>query len=424
MKQSQLHYGGDLNNSKSVKDRRLSRQLKRFQIVKAIRDNKLVSRHDLSRITNLDAPTVSRLTRELINEDVLEEVGKDSTTSTGRRPVWLSLKKASRFLIGLDIGGYETKAVLTNLENEVICRHSVLTYRGDDRQEMLDFLTGIIQELLNQSDIPQKDVEGIGLGTSGVIDPDQGKVTISCNLPGIRNIELVDYVQNYFSVPTEICNAGGAWSLSECEKCRSQSTEPDFVIMHAGYGISLSNLIDGRAVIGRSAKNKADFGHVTYSADGPDCKCGSKGCLESYVSGWAIARDGQEAASDTLLELVDGNRGAITAKVVFEAALRGDNESLKIIRRAGEIMGETAFRFIEFFMPKQVIFTGNLVTNSSPYYDALIGAVARHMPKDEFERLDFQVTSLDKYAGAVGVTYLLAHDILHAPVKDMIRIGW
>ena len=420
---NQTQYNFDSNLSQ-IKERRLMQNLKRFEIIKLVRENKLISRQELSKITNLDAPTISRVTKELIREDILEEVGKDSSVSLGRRPIWLTLKKSSRFLIGIDLGIYETKAVITNLESEVICRHSDLTYRGQDDKEMLDFVVGIIQSLLSAGNIAQDDVEGIGIAVSGVIDPDKGQVVVSCNLPIIQGLKLTDYIQDHFTIPTEICNGDGVWALRECERCRNQRSEPDFLVLHAGYGIALSHLIDGRAVIGRTASAKIDFGHVTYDPKGPTCTCGSTGCLEAFAGGWAIARDAQKSPSDLLLSLADGRPEAIEAKDVFEAALRGDNTSLMIIMRAGEILGKTAAHFIEFFNPRQVILSGNLVTNSSLYYDSIISAISRCMSEDRFNSVDICVTSLDKYAGAVGVTQLLSHDILHAPIKDMVRIGW
>jgi len=421
MNEIKYSYDGSLAQ---IRERGLLQNLKRFQIIKIVRENKLISRRELSKRTHLDAPTVSRVTKELIRENILEEVGKDSSTSLGRNPIWLTLKKSSRFLIGLDIGAYETKAVITNLESEVICQHSDLTYRGRDEKAMLAFIVEIINSLLSSGSIAQNDVEGIGIAVSGVIDNEKGKVVVSCNLPTIQGIKLTDYIQDYFAIPTEICNGGGVWALRECERCRNQRKDPDFLVLHAGYGIALSHLIDGRAVIGRSAKAKIDFGHVTYNPKGPACKCGSIGCLESFTGGWAIARDAQQSPSDLLLSLVDGKTEAIEAKDVFEAALRGDNNSLMIIVRAGEILGETAARFIEFFNPRQVILSGSLVTNSLLYHDAIMSAISRCMPEDRFSSVDICVTSLDKFAGAVGVTQLLSHDILYAPIKDMVRVGW
>lgn len=406
------------------RDRRLLHQIKRSQIVNAIRKNKLISRHELSAITQLNAPTVSRLTRELIDENILEEVGKEDATSAGRRAVWLSLKKSSRYLVGLDIGAYESKAVLTNLESETIGSCCTLTYRGNDSGQLQAFIDGLVETLLADNGVQKSGIEAIGLATSGVIDPEAGEVVISSNLPAIQHVKIVQYLQERFEVPVEICNASGVWAMSECDHWRKMGEVPDFLILHVGYGVVLSHLIDGKAVIGRNAKAKSDFGHITFDPDGPDCRCGSQGCLEAFSSGWAIARDAQQSPSETLLGLVEGDASRISAKEVVEATLRGDPECLRIIRKAGETMGQAAACFIEFFMPKQVILTGSILTGSALYLEAMLSVVNRRIAKGRFARIDFRVTSLNKYAGAVGVTQLLAHDILHAPVKDIIRIGW
>jgi hypothetical protein len=71
-----------------------------------------------------------------------------------------------------------------------------------------------------------------------------------------------------------------------------------------------------------------------------------------------------------------------------------------------------------------VVFTGSLMVHNTLYLDTILQEMSRRVPKDRFMQIEMQATNLDKYAGAVGATRLLAHEILHAPVEDMVRVAW
>jgi predicted NBD/HSP70 family sugar kinase len=240
----------------------------------------------------------------------------------------------------------------------------------------------------------------------------------------LNGLQISSPVADEFHVPVILTNTAGVWAVSECERARTDQKNMDFVVVLCGYGVGLVPLIDGKAPVGRNPKAKVDFGHITHDPDGPMCNCGSQGCVEACVSGWAIERDARHEPSDQLLDLAGGKVEAITAKEVFDAAIRGDRKSFGIIRQAGEILGQNLAHFIQYYMPERVIFGGGLVTKSSLYLDAVTAEIARCMPEPRFNSFKIQVTSLDKYAGAVGATHLLAHEVLHAPVEDMIRITW
>lgn len=404
---------------------KLSHQVKRSWILETIRDRKLVSRKELAKITGLSAPVVSRLTDELIHEKFVEEIGKGTVNEAGgRKPVWLSLSKSSKFLIGIDVGAYETKAVLTNLNSEVLHQTASLTPRVQDPQVILEHFKTIVQELLGEGRVNRSDLQGIVFALSGVVDSITGTAVLCCNTPGLSGLQISRPIEDEFHVPVILTNTAGVWTVSECERTRGDQKDMDFLTVLCGHGIGIVPLIDGKAPVGRNPKAKVDFGHITHDPEGPRCNCGSRGCIEAFASGWAIERDAKVSPSDQLLGLAGGRVEAITAKEVFDAAVRGDRKSFGIIRRAGEILGRNLAHFIQYYMPRRVVFGGGLVTKSSLYLDAVTAEIANCMPAERFNTFKIQVTSLDKYAGAIGATHLLAHEVLHAPVEDMVRITW
>lgn len=402
---------------------RLPGQVKKSQVLSTINKRNFVSRKDISKITGLSAPVVTRLTKELIGEGFIEEVSKDEAPSNGRKPILLGLKKSSTSLIAIDIGGYATKGVLTNVNSEVMYKALSLTPRSSSKERMITFLIDMIQNLLKQGRMTEKNLYGIILVCGGLVDATAGKVVYNCNIPAMHDINLADALGKAFNVPIHLNTSTATHGIDEYEKSKSIGEDLDFIIVQCSYGLVLEPLIDGKIPVVVQPKGKVDFAHVTYDCNGPKCNCGSMGCVESYSSGWAIERDAKKNPSKLLLELVDGKVDDITTKTVFESAMRGDSECIYLLRNAGKILGQALAPFVQYYTPKRVIFCGNLVKSCSIYLDAVVEEMRRHIPRDRFDKFMIQITSLDEYAGAVGATRLLAHDLLNSPLEELVRLS-
>lgn len=401
----------------------LSGRLKRARLLAEIRDKHSISRQALSKKTGLSMPVVSKLTKQLIKENLIEETPSSTPVANGRPPIGLSLNRSAKFFIGVDVGAYETKCVLTNMTNDILNRSIERTPIDPDGSKMLSFLRELIRKLVADGRIGVDSLHGIMLSSSGLMDPEAGKAVLCCNIPSMRNLEITKFLEKEFKVPVHLNTSCGVRGIAEYEKARANNEGQDFMIVNCSYGLSIMPLIDQKVPVVKHPKGKMDFGHVTYDRYGQKCNCGSRGCLEAYASGWAIERDARNEPSELLLDLVGGDVGKITAKEVFEAAIRGDRGSLELIYRAGTILGGMLANFIQYYGPERVVFSGKLVTNSSIYLDAVIDEIRRVIPADRYNAFKFQVTSMDEYSEALGSTLLLAHDLLQSPLDELVRVS-
>lgn len=90
-----------------------------------------------------------------------------------------------------------------------------------------------------------------------------------------------------------------------------------------------------------------DAGHVIVEPDGPSCRCGGRGCLESVCSGWAIARDGSVHGFDS-------------AREVAAAARRGVESARMIFQRAGAALGRAVASWSAMTFPDRAVVVGGL----------------------------------------------------------------
>ena len=103
---------------------------------------------------------------------------------------------------------------------------------------------------------------------------------------------------------------------------------------------------------------------MTIEPDGPRCRCGNRGCLEVLASGSAIVKRAITeilGGRDTLIrKLTNGSIEEITAKVVAEAARRGDRLALEIWEETGEYLGIAVANLINMYNPEIIIIGGGV----------------------------------------------------------------
>lgn len=405
---------------------RLAQRVNRSKILSTIQNRNLISRSDISELTGISPAQVTRLTRDLLREKVIKEVDKSVTTDAGRKPVLLGLNKTSRYVVGLDLGASRTRLVVANMACEVIGRYGIDTPTDAPTDEVVEFLANAVKEVAAEARIDSDSLHGVSVAVGGSIADTPDREVTFASMPALRNYPLAGELSTKLGMPVHLTSSSGAWGLAECERARKQKEDRDFLIAHCGYGVAIIPLLAGKSQVGNQdyARAKIDFGHITHDPDGPECLCGSRGCIEAYCGGWAIARDARKNPSSQLLELVEGDVRRITAKDVFDAAKRGDRYSTGIIRTAGRILGSRLAQFIQFYIPRNVVFCGQLVSDGSLYFDEVSEAIRQAMPTDRFSQFSLKRTALAEHDGALGAASIMIHDMLHEPIDDLVRVTW
>lgn len=162
-------------------------------------------------------------------------------------------------------------------------------------------------------------------------------------------------------------------------------------------------LVDGARGLG------AELGHVTVALDGPRCTCGSVGCLEAFVSGWAIMREAEAVATTRDGDLLrrSAGDGELHAGIVKVAADKGDPAARLILDRAGRALGAALGTFTNIFNPRMIVIGGGVATLG----DHLLAPARRTMQAHSFNdmRADVTITtsSLGKDTGIYGAAALV-----------------
>lgn len=261
-------------------------------------------------------------------------------------------------ILGVDIGGTKSAAVLGRADGTIIARREEPTEVQTGPQAILARLIAMARELLKQQDLTPRDLSGIGISCGGPLDTKTGIVYRPPNLPDWDAVPVRDLFEEAFpGVRVALENDANATALAEWRYGAGRGTQ-SMAFLTMGTGIGGGLILDGRLY--RGANDLAgEVGHQTILINGPLCKCGKRGCLEALASGPAVARLAQESLhygrGKRLIEIAGGKPAQITAKHVIDAAKEGDAFCRNVLSEVGTYMGIGLANLIQILNPERIV---------------------------------------------------------------------
>ena len=259
-------------------------------------------------------------------------------------------------VVGVDIGGTKCTVALGTLDGRVLESTRFRT-RGAGFEATVPRLVAAVRELVQRSAGPAPTAVGISCG--GPLDSASGLILSPPNLPGWEHAPIVERLESELSIPCFLENDANACALAEWRLgagCGSRNMI--FCTMGTGFGAGL--IIDGRLYRGAS-DGAGEIGHVRLTPDGP-LGHGKRGSVEGYCGGGGIAdlariRVGQWiACGETVSFCPDSSRLAeIDAKVVGDAAERGDGHALRVYREVGTMLGRALAILVDVLNPELIV---------------------------------------------------------------------
>ena len=284
-----------------------------------------------------------------------------------------------RLIAGVDIGG--TNVVVGTVPEDGSSIHGVkaeLTRAEGTVDQLTRMLRESADATADELGADNFEIVGVGIGAPGPLDRRTGTVLVSPNL-GWVNMPLRDSVAEASGLPASLENDANCAIFGEW--WRGAASGGRVVVgLTIGTGVGGGVILDGRIFHGASDA-AGEIGHASIDTNGRRCKCGNYGCLEAYASGPAIASraaEGIEAgAHSNLLDYVDGNLSAITAKTVSQAALSGDQFCADVIRETAHFLGSAVANLVNIFNPDIVVICGGVTLTGAYLFEPLQHQVVR-----------------------------------------------
>jgi predicted NBD/HSP70 family sugar kinase len=326
------------------------RELNRLRVVDALRRHGTLSRAEISRVTGLSRSTISTLVADLQDRGfVIEPAGEapPRTAAQGRPPVLLRLDPSAGIAVGVDFDHTDVRVAISDLSRTVVAEASVAADVDHDALAALDTAANLIREALESANVDEDRVLGVGVALAGPVDQVEGKIHNSSILPGWNGIDAEAELRARLGVPVHIDNDANLGALAEVTLGAGRSARSAlYVQMSSGIGAGL--IIDGRPYRGAGGV-AGEIGHVAVDENGPICRCGNRGCLETLASGPAIVR------------LVSQSRGEdLTTERLVELALAGDLGCRRALADAARVLGRVVGNICNLLNPEMVVVGGDL----------------------------------------------------------------
>lgn len=359
---------------------------------------------NLSKETGSSIPTVTKLIAELMEEGVVHNYGQIDTAG-GRRPSIYGINPDAFFYLGVEVKRNIVNIGLQRADNKNFKIVENIAYTLENNKESLDQLCHIINEFIDNSELPRKKIVGACVNLTGRINSREG---FSYSYFYFEETPLSTIIESQINVKTYIENDTRAMTYGEYN-CGVVKSEQEVLFINLSWGLGLGIVCKGQIYYGKSGYS-GDFGHSPVFNNDIICHCGKKGCLETEVSGWALERKIKE-------KLQSGATSVLTSmneidKITLEDILRAvtENEDVLVIETIEEIsekLGQYMAMLINIFNPELVILGGVLATVSDYIQLPIQIAVKRHSLNLVNQDVKFKTSKLGSIAGVIGACYVV-----------------
>jgi glucokinase len=256
-------------------------------------------------------------------------------------------------LVGVDIGGSKIAVLVVDRDERVLAREVAPTAAGA-QERAVDEIVAVVNAAIATAGATTDDIVALGVGVPGRVDPLSGDVTLAVNL-GWSDLPLGSRLEARLGRPCVVENDVRAAALGLHRRGVVGDID-DLAYLAVGTGVSAGVVLHGR--LHRGARGLAgEIGHVIVEPGGARCACGQDGCLETLVSGSAIARIAREAIEAGRATNLAADPTAVD---VYDAAANGDPLAAEIAEAVGRRLAWAVHLLVMAYDVERVVLGGGV----------------------------------------------------------------
>lgn len=315
-------------------------------------------------------------------------------------------------LIGIDIGGTNIKLALMDTKAHLKAKRVFSTSEFRNKNALINELVKEIEGLLSEYSVPRKDLLGIGIGAPGAVDIRTGTVHYLTNVPNWREVPLGDILKKRLHIPVFVDNDVNVMALGEMRFGAGRGVR-NMLCITLGTGVGGGLILEGRLYRG-SSYAAGEFGHVPINMEGPKCGCGSYACVEAYVGNSYLVREVaakiRKGEKTMIKKLADGKISNITAKMIGQAANKGDRFAQKVWIDAGNKIGTGLAGVVNLLNVEKIVIGGGVAEAGKILFDSIRKTVAERAMKLPAKTARIVKAKLGYDAGVIGAATLVLYE--------------
>ena len=294
-------------------------------------------------------------------------------------------------IAAVDIGGTKIAVGMVDENGHVISKKELPT----DAERYADGVTSIAEMVRETAREAGFQVSGIGIGSTGPVNPFTGEFGDVDFLPGWRGKNPVADLGRIFNVRVALENDADAAALAEAGWGAGKN-KSRLVYVTVGTGIGGGIVLDGKIYRGVDGTHP-EIGHHVVDASGPLCSCGFRGCWESLAAGPAMV-----AWVESLAPANYAHRDGLTGKKIFQLAQQGDELARQAVEREAFYLGLGLANLINLFAPDAIVLSGSVMKSAGLLLDKMLRVIAQGCRFVPFEKTEIALASLGADTNLIG----------------------
>ena len=365
---------------------------------------------ELSAALGVSIPYTTKSLNELIDMELVQEVGKRDNYAR-RAPRVYSLIATAGYFLGIDTGHDRLNLAITDFCGDIVYSECNISYEYVNTEACFQSLTDKVNAFIEESGIARDNIVEACMSVGGRVKPTEGKTH---NYFTCLNTTLADALTQSIGVPSCIdndtrCMLYGEWLKGCCRGCRN------VVFVNISWGIGIGIINDGKMYLGKSGYS-GEIGHMHIYNNDIICHCGKTGCMETEASGWALQRKMAKAIADGAASILSDRKNpqqTLTLDDILDAIAREDVLSIEKLQEVAVELGINLAGIINVFNPDMLVIGGDLSVTGDYLTLPICMGIKKYSLNVVNEDSIIATSTLTNKAGLIGACLMARHKVLN-----------
>jgi N-acetylglucosamine repressor len=383
-------------------NRDLIKDMNRSLLLNIIRQQRQISRKQLTDISGLSVGSVSGIVTELLATDWIQEIGEGDYTG-GRRQTIIKLNPTAGYAIGVKLMEQRVVIAITNFESEILA-YQETQYASTEPNALVAELHLIIETMLSQGDLDRVRLLGLGVGVAGVVYSAEGIVHYSPYFDW-RDVPLAKLLAERTHLPVYIENDVNTLTLAE-QLFGAGRHHSSFVVMTIGRGVGMGLVINNQLYRGAGG-GAGEIGQTVLAQLRSQDGVPQFSTLENLSSDPAVITE-VRAVHSQIDDLPS----------VIRLADNGDLHARRALAHSGELLGAGLANIVNILNPQLVIISGEGLIAGDYRLQPMLETLKKYTFNGLMDYLEIVFEPTDDRAWARGAASLVISKLFESPMVD------
>lgn len=382
----------------------LKKYRQKKKILQLLYSHENLSGPSISRRIGVSLPTALSILSELTDSDFVEIKGAGKS-SGGRKPTLFGLADDSLFIVACELGRYSGKITIYNPHNRQIT--PVVNFETTiDDDKLTDKIYENAQKLVEENNIKNDRILGIGLTMPGLIDEEKG-INYTIKNPAFQNVR--ERLEKKFEKLVYVNNDARMQAYGEYVFGAARGHH-NAIVVNWSWGVGLGMIIGGKLYNGASGF-AGELSHIQLIEDGNLCICGKRGCLETVTSAYVLLREATKGIKANKVSQLTASFGenvdALTPDDIINAAKSGDEFSIQLLHQLGLSLGKGLSITIQLVNPDIIVLGGPISAANQFVLNPIQQSLNQYCLEQIVANTQIVISDIWDQSGLLGVTAVL-----------------